>query len=130
MFRSQRGRERSRSQKVVTGETLSKSTESSDVPKPKRERKKSKSKGGDGGDVATIAALSAKEEAGNEKVSEKGDVAGSELVNNVTVSPGNGEGIVPGGAEKLPEKSKTAEKGKKSPSKKSPAKGGQETSEK
>merc|ERR1719233_529795 len=111
-------------------EKLSKSSESSDVPKPKRERKKSKSKGGDGGDVATIVASSAKEEAGNEKVSEKGDVAGSELVNKMTVSSGSGEGIVPGGAEKLPEKSKTVEKGKKSPSKKSPAKGGQETPEK
>merc|ERR1712083_1222212 len=49
-------------QKDEVTEKLSKGTESSDVPKPKRERKKSKSKGGDGGDVATILASSAKEE--------------------------------------------------------------------
>merc|ERR1719427_149028 len=111
-------------------EKSTKSSESSDVPKPKRERKKSKSKSGDGGDVASIVAVSPNEEPGNEEVSENGDAVRSELVNKGTsVSLVAGEGVGPEGAEKGSEKSKT-EKGKKSPAKKSPVKGGNEKPEK
>merc|ERR1712183_726143 len=111
-------------------EKLTKSSESSDVPKPKRERKKSKSKSGDGGDAASTKAVSPNEEPGNEEASENGDAVWSELVNKGTsVSPVAGEGVGPDGAVKVSEKSKT-EKGKKSPAKKSPVKGGNEKPEK
>merc|ERR1719370_2373497 len=64
-------------------EKLPKSIESNEVPKPKRERKKSKSKGGDGGDTAASVAVPACEEAGKKKnVSENGDAAKSEVVND------------------------------------------------
>merc|ERR1719357_2182474 len=61
-------------------ENLPKSTESSEIPKPKRERKKSKSKCGDGGDAASAVTVPPCEETGNEKsVSENGDATKSEL---------------------------------------------------
>merc|ERR1711970_800273 len=113
-------------------ENLSKSIESKEVPKPKRERKKSKSKGGDGGDTAASVAVPPCEEAGKKKnVSENGDAAKSEVVNEeeIVVSPEAGASIAPDCSGKDKSKS-VVEKGKKSPTKKSPTKGGQEVTEK
>merc|ERR1719357_2116064 len=104
-------------------ENLPKSIETSEVPKPKRERKKSKSKGGDGGDAASTVAVLL-EETGKEK-------SKSELGNEgIVKSPEAGAPIAPDSSEKFSDKSKTVEKGKKSPTKKSPTKAGQEKMEK
>jgi len=112
-------------------ENLSKSIESNVVPKPKRERKKSKSKSGDGGDTVASVSVPPCEEAGKKKnVSENGDAAKSEVANDVgiAISPEAGASNSPDCSVK--DKGKTVEKGKKSPTKKSPTKGGQEETEK
>merc|ERR1719369_1018520 len=112
-------------------ENLSKSIESNEVPKPKRERKKSKSKCGDGGDTAGSVAVPPSGEAGKEKsVSENGDAAKSEVVNDEVIvkCPEAGASNAPDCSGK--EKGKSVEKGKKSPTKKSPTKGGPEVKEK
>merc|ERR1719370_812834 len=112
-------------------ENLSKSIESKEVPKPKRERKKSKSKSGDGGDTAASVAVPPCEEVGKEKsVSENGDAAKSEVGNDegIVASPEAGSSNVSDCSGK--DKGKSIEKGKKSPNKKSPTKGGQEVLEK
>merc|ERR1712055_509045 len=111
-------------------EKLPKSIESNAVPKPKRERKKSKSKGGDGGDTAASVAVPPCEEASKKKnVSENGDAAKSEVVNDkgIVISTEAGASNATDCSEK--DKGKSVEKGKKSP-KKSPTKGGQEGTEK
>jgi len=87
-----------------------------------RERSPSR-KGGDGGDTAAFVAVTPCEEAGKEKnVSEKGDAAKSEVVNDegIVISPEAGTSNVPDCSVK--DKGKTVEKGKKSPIKKSPTK--------
>merc|ERR1712212_278640 len=111
-----------------------KSMESSEGPKPKRKRKKSKSKGESVGDTASSAEVAAasNEEKGDEKSVTKNEViARPEKVREVSVkSPEAGTAVVPDCSVKVSEKSKAVEKSKKSPSKKSPVKAGQEDLEK
>merc|ERR1719402_1617021 len=111
-----------------------KTMESSEGPKPKRERKKSKSKGESVADAASSAEVAAasNEEKGDEKsVNENEVVARPEKVSEVNVkSPEAGTAVVPDCSVKVSEKSKAVEKSKKSPSKKSPVKAGQEDLEK
>jgi len=111
-----------------------KSMESSEGPKPKRERKKSKSKGESGGDTASsaeVAAASNEVKGDEESVTENEVNDRPEKESEVSVkSPEAGTAVVPDCSVKVSEKSKAVEKSKKSPSKKSPVKAGQEILEK
>merc|ERR1712212_589474 len=96
---------------------------------------KSKSKGESGGDAASsaeVAAAASNEEKGDEKsVTENEVIPRPEKVSEVSVkSPEAGTAVVPDCSVKVSEKSKANEKSKKSPSKKSPVKAGQEDLEK